>query len=89
MPPSVVDKGKLRSIYETNLDKVTVILPTTLAFVALYPVNPDIYCYRLKEIYRVEEWECLNPTNSLQLLLSLVSCSPESDTPVSFFPLSS
>ena len=42
MPPSAIDKGKLRSICETNLDKVTVILPTTLAFVALYPVNPDI-----------------------------------------------
>ena len=33
------------------------------------------YCYRLKEIYGVEEWEYSNPTNSLQLLLSLVSCS--------------
>ena len=33
------------------------------------------YCYRLKEIYGVEEWEYLNLINSLQLLLSLVSCS--------------
>ena len=76
MPPSAIDKGKLRSICETNLDKVTVILPTTLAFV---PYSTQwiliFYCYRPKEIYRVEEWECLNPTNSLQLLLLLVSCS--------------
>ena len=37
---------------------------------------PIFCCYILKEIYGVEEWEYLNPNKSLQLLLSLVGCSP-------------
>ena len=75
MPPSVVDKGKLRSIMKQ------IWIRSLLFYQPRWPLSYStqwiliFYCYRLKEIYRVEEWECLNPTNSLQLLLSLVSCS--------------
>ena len=90
----VIDKH----IY-TYLDKVTVIWPTTKAFVVLCSVNPDILLLQTERNLRSGRMGVFksNPLITAasvigKLFILHVSNHPnfsESDTPESFFPLSS